>query len=188
MAAGPRAWGEWGGRSAGRPPLASPPAHPASPQHFSFLPIPGVFEWGQWQVAFSLLILERTNREYSLWIQPSYVRRSRVTEYCKLGLLLCLGFLLMLPSALKAELMAAWVSRSHRRDFRSEERRGDDNHLDLKSLEACRAKLSGVLFRFNNIQFVVFPIGSILRWSLQGGGPSWVCFSGAQGVGVWRVP
>lgn len=51
--------------------------------------------------------------------------------------------------------MALWVRCSHNRDFCSEESRRDDNHTHLKSLEAYRAKLSGVLFRFNSVYSVM---------------------------------
>lgn len=60
-------------------------------------------------------------------------------------------FLLTASICPENRMMALCIPWSHSRDFCSEESRCDDNHTHLKWLEAYRAKLCSVLFRFNNV-------------------------------------
>lgn len=129
-----------GPAASGFSPLPTLP-HPSP--NFFLLPVSVFFERRKWQMAFSVPILERTNCGYFLWMHPNYVKCSRVTDYCKLRLLLYL-FLFMASICPECRIDSSLVPWSHSRDFYSKESRCDDNHSHLKSLAASWAKLSGV--------------------------------------------
>lgn len=83
---------------------------------------------------------------------PQLYQVFEVRDDCKLGLQLCLPVSVDASLCPESRTGGSRVPWNHSKDFWSEESRCDDNHLHLKSSEACRATLSGVLLGLHSVQ------------------------------------